>query len=291
MKKWLAFLLLPFMGVFATDHAINVEMVGVIPSMTQASSFEIDYRIVNGFEGHYVIVNPRIKPLGNGNIHSGLGVGVRTDVDYGIFGFHLACDHSYTHTAHNLQLVPSFEFLGSKWQYNVNAYLPFKNLSAQSPIGQIVHTHRYFNHEVTYKWSIAHLSLSHNFDLEKIQHGYVGKISKDFGALSLALSGGADSHNGRHVKLALVYNLPSGSSRSEHVRVNRSLGAVYDCKVLPMRVPKNSGSTLTVINIDRPTKNQIDNTKKAVAGPDSPIPPVPPKETHWYDIFLNGRSS
>lgn len=291
MKKWLAFLLLPFMGIFAVDHMVNVEVSGVVPQMGAASSVEIDYRIVNDFQGCYVIVNPRFKPLTNGHLHSGLGVGIRTDVDFGLLGFHVGCDHSYTHTAHNLQLVPSFEFVSSKWQYHFNAYMPFKNLSSERPIGQIVHTHRYLDCEVIYKWSVAHLSFSHNFDIEKLQHGYVGKISKDLGILSLALSGGTDAHHGKHAKLSLVYNLPCGPSRSEHLRVNRHLGAVYDCKVLPRRVPKQPQSTAWVETVARPTPEQIESTVKAVEGPNSPIPPTPPKEKHWYDFFLEGRSS
>ena len=285
MKKVLMFLLLPFMGIFASDHEINVEVTGVVPQMTQTSHFEVDYRIVNDIGSDFIIINPRIRPLGNGNINMGLGLGARSDFDYGMFGFHLACDYSYTHEAHNMQVVPSLEFMSSKWLYSFNAYMPIKNFSYGTPIGQIVQTHRYFDQEIVYKWRHANLSFSHNFDIETLKNGFVGKVSKDFGALSLAISGGQDGHHGKHVKLALVYNLPSGSSKDSHRRIGRCVGTVYDCKVLQVRKSKKLQSTITPITISKPSQEQIKNTLKKAA----PATP-PPQETHWYDFFLKGRS-
>jgi hypothetical protein len=206
-------------------------------------------------------------------------------VDFGIFGFHVGCDYSYTHEAHNMQLVPSFEYMSSRWFYSFNAYLPIKNLSYGSPIGQIVKTHRYLDQEIVYKWRHANLSFSHNFDAETLKNGFVGKISKDFGDLSLAISGGQDGHHGKHVKLALVYNLPSGSSKHSHGRINRHVGTVYDCKVLPVRKSKKPVSTIEPIIIARPSNVQIKNTLKT-APPATPVA----EEKHWYDFFTKGRS-
>jgi hypothetical protein len=291
MKKWLMSFLLPFMGIFATDHMVNVDVSAIHPRVMELSSLELDYRIVNTFVETSIIVNPRFKPLGNGNLFSGLGIGARTLKRYGMFGYHLACDHSYVHKSHHLQLVPSFEYFGSMWNYNLNAYLPVKNFQEDQIIGLLIQTHRYLDHEVVYKWQYANLSFSHNFNIETMKHGYVGKVSKDLGPVNVSFSGGLDGHHGKHVQLSLSYNIFNGSSRDELARVNRRVGAVYDCKVLQIPKPKQRQSTVTVKIIDKATQAQIDEIHRLIEQGNIPPPPAPPVvEKHWYDFFVKGRS-
>ena len=290
MKKWLFSLLIPFMGIFATDHTLDVNLTGVYPKTTEISSFELDYRVSNDCGNSTVIVNPRFKPFSNRHLFSGLGMGVRTQTDYGMFGYHVACDHSFIYKSHHLQMVPSFEYFSSKWNYSFNAYMPIKNFSAEKPIGWIVQTHRYFDHEVVYKWRHANLSFSHNFNVETMTNGYVGKVSKDLGPVNLSLSGGVDGHHGKHVRLSLSYSLPISKSRDESVRINRHLGSVYACKVLKVPKYKWPKSTLTVETIDVPTQDQINDTTKLIDEGKHIVPPKPPVETHWYDFFIKGRN-
>jgi hypothetical protein len=287
MKKWLVFLLLSFTGVWASDHVMDVSMTSGAKSYRDLSSFELDYRIVNDFAKSYILVNPRFKPLGNGNLNSGLGIGLRTDLDSGMLGFHLACDHSYISKSNHLQLVPSFEFLGSKWQYFLNGYLPVKSYQAKNE--QIIQTHRYFDQEIIYKWRHANLSLSHNYDLDRSQHGLVGKVSKDFGPISLSVSGGRDGHHGNHVKVAITYSFPNAVKPDSHSRVNRHIGVVYDRQIL---------SAKPLVLPDKPKPIAIPMTKVAdpvIAPVVAPTEvPAPPPATgilpRWFDSLFSHRS-
>ena len=292
MKKWLFSLLIPFMGIFATDHTLDVTLSGVYPRTTEISSFELDYRIANDCGNSTVIVNPRFKPFSNMHLFSGIGMGVRTQTDYGMFGYHVALDHSFIYKSHHLQLIPSFEYFSSKWNYSLNAYLPVKNFSAETPIGWIVQTHRYLDHEIVYKWRHANLSFSHNFNVETLTNGCVGKVSKDLGPINLSLSGGVDGHHGKHVRLSLSYSLPISKSRDESVRINRHLGSVYGCKVLkvPKWKVKQPTEGFEYVTIDKPSQDQVKEITKVIDEGKIPIPPKPPVEKHWYDFFLNGRS-
>lgn len=282
------------MGLFAVDHVIDVTVTGGFPRVKEVSSFELDYRLINDFSDSHVIVNPRFKPLGNKNINAGLGVGHRQTYDWGMLGAHCATDYSYIQKTHNLQIVPSLEFFTKRWDFHMNGYIPVRNMSCTKPVGKLICTHRYFESEVVYKWSYAHLSFSHNFDFAIRQNGYIGKISRAIGPVSLALSGGRDGHHGDHVKLSAIYNLPFGSSKDEHRRVNRHCGAVYDCKIRKESNKPIAKNTLEFIYIEKPTESPIEQPIEPIqTQPSPPVeiqPPVPPKETHWYDFFFNGRN-
>lgn len=274
------------MGIFATEHLVDVTVTGGYPRTKEVSSVELDYRLVNDFQNSHVIVNPRFKQLGNKNINAGIGFGVRQDLDWGMFGAHLAADYSYILKTHNLQIVPTAEFLMRRWDFNINAYIPIKNLSCYKPIGQVVCTHRYFESEVVYKWKYAHFSLGHNFNIEKMKNGYMGKVSKEIGPVNLVLSGGRDGHHGDHVKLSAVYNIPTGSSKDEYRRINRHCGAVYDCKIRKASNKPVAKSNTSFIYVDVPTPIEVEKTVKAIEKTPPNTQPTTPSETHWYDFLF-----
>lgn len=280
------------MGLFAVDHVIDVTVTGGFPRIKEVSSFELDYRLIQEFSDSHIVVNPRFKPLGNKNINAGISIGHRQSYDWGMLGAHFATDYSHIQKTHNLQIVPSLEFFTRKWDFIINGYIPVRNYSCSLPSGKLICTHRYFESEAVYKWSYAHLSFSHNFNFTKRLNGYIGKISREIGPVNLVLSGGRDGHHGDHVKLAAIYNLPFGSSKDEHRRVNRHCGAVYDCKVRKAKPIAKSNTSF--IYVDRPVEVPVE---QPIQINDSPAPVIvetpptpPPVETHWYDFLFKTKS-
>jgi hypothetical protein len=280
MKNWLLAFLLPFVGIFAQDHLVNINMTLGHPKMKEISSFELDYRLVHTVANTSIVLNPRFKPIGNGNLYSGISVGARTQQKFGMFGYHVGCDHSYIHKSNHLQMVPSFEYFYKNINYHFNAYMPIKNFQENQTIGKLIEAHPYFDHEIVYKWPILNSSFSHNFDMTTKSHGYVGKVSKDIGPINVILSGGLDGHHGKHVQLSLSYILPYATSRDAHSRINRRLGTVYSCKVLKEPKPNEQLSTLTIKTIDNATQDQINQIRKLIDEGAVPAP-IPPKKTGW----------
>jgi len=293
MKTWLA-LILP-LTVFGADHAVDLTPTIVYPQLEDKSSFELDYRIVNDFASGYTIVNPRFKPMGEQNFSTSLGIGHRIDFEAGLFGFHLFGDHSYIEKCHFLQLGPSIEFLGSKWEGRFNGYFPVHSFEQKGQ--KIVTAHKYFDTEIVYKWKYADLGLSHNYDLKTGKHGAVGRISVPVGYSTISLSGGIDGIHGKHVKLSFTFEFPVGDKPMQNKSVNRHVGLVYDIqKIKPVKLAPQVKPVIAppavvkvpeiVKDIEKVADDFID--KEANALIEKELDPTPTNT--WWSFFFNGRS-
>lgn len=124
MKRILFLLLMPF-ALCSYEKGLDLSLSLDPLNVEKGSRVDINYQAFFPFEGHMVVVNPRMCAYFDNHVDVSFGVGQRFLIGGNILGYHLFYDYSKHSPMYFHQGGSSLEFITSMFDYRVNYYHPF----------------------------------------------------------------------------------------------------------------------------------------------------------------------